>query len=283
MRRMLNMLLIIILTPALTYAALVVLIYFSQERLVYFPVVGMPAETPADHGMPYEQVWLEAADGVRLHAWYVPARGDSARGTALFFHGNGGNMTQTLWDVEGLHRQGFHVLTLDYRGYGMSGGSPHEAGIYLDAAAAWRYLTEDRQVPPESILLSGHSLGGGVAAWLAHEHPPGALALHSTFTRMTDIGKEAYPFLPVRLLSRNRYPTIDRLPAIDVPVLITHGSDDETIPVEHGQRLYAAANDPSAFVALPGGHGVDFTDALEHDPATVQAFLAQAFPLHEAE
>jgi hypothetical protein len=256
----------------LLYIALVAFVYIYQDSLVYFPSRDLE-QTPADLGISYEDVWLEAEDGVRLHGWYLPA--PVPRATALYLHGNGDNIAANLDDAATLHDLGLNVLLIDYRGYGLSAGEPSEPGLYRDAVAAWRYLTDTRQQPPESIVLVGHSLGGAVATWLATQHNPAALVLMSTFTALPDVGAEQYPLLPVRMLSRNHYPTLTRLRAINAPVLITHGRDDPVIPLEHSQQLYAALDDqhPRLFLSLSGEHDSTLAEAAEQHPAAVADFF----------
>lgn len=242
-------------SAALLYGALLLLLFAAQGRLLYFPTRAIAA-TPADAGLPFEEVWLRAEDGVRLQAWFVPAPQD--RGTILFFHGNAGNLSHRLESLELFHRLGWSTLILSYRGYGRSEGRPSERGTYRDAEAAWRHLVEERGTPPRRIVLFGRSLGGGVAAWLAERRTPAGLVLESTFTSVADLASEIYPFVPARLLVRFRYPTLARLPGIRCPVLVVHSPDDEIIPYRHGRRLWEAAREPKRFVQLRGGHNEGF-------------------------
>ncbi len=175
-------------------------------------------------------------------------------GVILFFHGNGGNISHRLGSLEMFHRLGLSTFIIDYRGYGQSEGSPSEQGTYLDAEAAWRYLVEERQIPPTQIIVFGELLGGAVAAWLAQTHSPQALILLSTFTSIPDMGAQTYPFMPVRLLARIQYNTLARMSEINCPVLIVHGQEDEIVPYGHGQRLFELANQPKEFLEIKGSH-----------------------------
>jgi pimeloyl-ACP methyl ester carboxylesterase len=166
------------------------------------------------------------------------------------------------------------VFIIDYRGYGQSEGRPNEAGTYLDAEAAWRYLVEDRGIEPKQIIAFGRSLGGAVAAWLAIEHPPKGLILESTFTSVPDMAARQFPFLPVRWLARTQYNTIDRLPQIYVPLLISHSPDDRIIPYSHGQRLFEVANTPKYFLRMKGGHNEGFLITGKPYEDMLQKFIA---------
>jgi len=234
---------------------LLVYLYLVQDRLLYFPVTHISA-TPADINLSFETINLTTSDGVVLSGWFIPA--ENARGVVLFFHGNAGNISHRLDSIQIFHRLGLSVFIIDYRGYGQSEGSPSEQGLYRDADAAWQYLVEDRQIPPEKIILFGRSLGGAVAVWLAQQHPPGVLILESTFTSVPDVAAKLYPFLPVRWLVRSQYNSLERLPNIKCPILVIHSPDDEIIPYDHGLQLFAAAQDPKEFLELAGGHNEGF-------------------------
>lgn len=260
----------------LGYVGLLAFLFLFQERLVYFPTRTWIA-TPGEFGLPYEEVWLETADRVKLSGWWIPFGQAqdviSPRGVVLFLHGNGGNISHRLDLLELLHRLGLSTLIIDYRGYGQSEGSPGEQGTYLDAEAAWRYLVEERRIPPNQIIVFGESLGGAVAAWLAQKHTPGGLILVSTFMSVPDMGAQVYPFLPVRLLARVHYDTLARLPEIRCPVLIIHSPDDEVVPYRHGQQLFLAANAPKEFLEIRGGHN----DGVMRSAAQYEAGLSNFF------
>jgi len=257
---------------AVAYLVVVALVVLFQARLVYFPSRDLAA-TPASAGLPFEEVALAASDGVRLSAWFIPA--EKPRGVVLFCHGNAGNISHRIEIAAYLRRMGLSALLFDYRGYGRSEGTPTERGTYLDAEAAWNWLVEQRGVAPRRIVAWGESLGGPIAARLATERRLGALVLQSTFTSLPDLGAQLYPWLPVRLLSRLKYPTLAYVAEARCPVLVLHSPTDEIVPCSHGRRLFDAAKEPKAFVELTGGHndgfllsGRPFADALE-------AFLAR--------
>jgi fermentation-respiration switch protein FrsA (DUF1100 family) len=239
-----------------------VVVGFLQGRLIYFPSRGYAA-TPADVGLAFEDLTLTTSDGVGIAAWYVPC--EAAKGTLIFAHGNGGNIADRLHAVKLLHGMGMNVLIFDYRGYGRSEGRPTESGTYEDAAAAWRYLTENRGQSPERIVLFGESLGGAVAIETARRYRPAALVVESTFTSLVDVGRLHYPLLPVRLLLRYRYDSIDKVGAITCPKLFIHGRDDTLVPLDNARRLFEAAAKPKQFLETPGDHNeAGFTYAPEY-------------------
>lgn len=242
---------------AAAYGGFALLLYVFQPRLVFYPETGREIiVTPGQIGLPYEDLHLKTADGISLHGWYIPA--EQPRGTVLFLHGNAGNISHRLDSVQMFSRLGYSMLIFDYRGYGNSDGKPTEEGTYRDAEAAWRYLTEQRHIPSNRIVLFGESLGGAVAAWLAARHKPAALVIASGFTSVPDIAQQLYPYFPVRWLARIRYDTLANLRVVEAPVLIAHSPADEIIPFEHGRALFAAAKPPKQFIELAGGHNDGF-------------------------
>lgn len=247
------MLLITAVLAPIGYLALVAIVYFAQPHLLYYPETGREIfATPNDAGIDYETVEIDTADGETLHGWFVPA--PAAPATVLFLHGNAGNISHRMDYLSMFHERGYSTFIFDYRGYGDSSGTPSEQGTYLDAQAAWQYLTETRNIAPEQIVLFGESLGGAIAAWVAEREQPGALVLASAFTSVSDIAAKLYPFLPVRLLSRFEYDTRKSLESVSCPVFIAHSPDDEVVPFAQGQALYEAAREPKQFLELQGGH-----------------------------
>jgi hypothetical protein len=252
------------------YVILAAVLSLFQSRFVYFPVRHFAA-SPGDIGLSYDAVAFESADGIQLSGWFV--RAPRPRGVALFCHGNGGNISYCLESVQILNRLRLSVFLFDYRGYGTSSGEPTEQGTYLDAEAAWRWLVEQKGIPPDQIILFGRSLGGSVAAWLAQHREPRALIVESAFTSIPDIGADAYPLFPVRLLCRYSYSCIDYVRHVKVPVLVVHSRDDEIIPFSHGERLYEAAHQPKAFLELSGGHNDGFIVSGGKYESGLDAFL----------
>jgi len=270
MRSVLN----ILISAVTVYAVILLLVFLFQARLVYFPEVGRAlVATPRAVGLDFEEVRL-AADGATLHGWWVPAT--AARGAVLVLHGNAGNISHRLEYLTMFNRLGYATLIVDYRGYGKSSGTPSEDGTYRDGEAAWRHLTEMRKFAPRDIVLFGESLGGGVATWLALQHPPRALVLASTFTSAPDLGAQVYPWLPVRWLARIEYGNRARIGQIAAPVLIAHSKDDDIIPFSHGQALFNAAREPKQFLEMRGGHNDGFIFAREEWVREVGAFLERA-------
>jgi fermentation-respiration switch protein FrsA (DUF1100 family) len=230
-----------------------------EYNQVYHPSRTLIA-TGAELGLPFENVFFETSDGVKLNGWFFPALTNSTKSsvTILICHGNAGNISHRLELCRILLDGGVNVFVYDYRGYGLSQGRPSEAGTYKDAQAALEWL---KKRGFNQVVGFGESLGGGVAAELCLREPMSGLVLQSTFTSVPDIGAELFPWLPVRLLASIKYETRTKLPSIRVPVLVMHSRDDELIEFHHGEKLFAAANEPKLFWELKGGHNDPLSDA----------------------
>ncbi|MGH9881717.1 MAG: alpha/beta hydrolase, partial [Pyrinomonadaceae bacterium] len=198
-------------------------------------------------------------DGVSLHGWFFPNHAGPPAATVIFFHGNGGNITNVGWVGERLALRGMDVLVFDYRGYGLSDGEAEdEEALYADADAAYEFLMT-QQVQPESVVLYGQSLGTVAAVDLASRRRSGALILESGVSSASDMASSVLPWLPRQLhfLGRNRFESARKLRQVKCPVLITHGDPDTTIPTDHARALFAAANERRKLMIFPGaGHNV---------------------------
>jgi fermentation-respiration switch protein FrsA (DUF1100 family) len=263
----------IVLLAALCYGVFAGFIYLMQPQLLYYPNVPSRelTATPARIGLDYEAVTLQTEDGVRLSAWFIPH--PAPRATLLFFHGNAGNLSHRLESIGLFHELGLAVFIIDYRGYGESEGDPTEAGTYRDAAAAWRYLVERRQIAAQEIVIFGRSLGAAIAADLASHTRPAALIIESAFTSVPNMAARLYPWLPVRWLSRYRYNTQHSLETITCPLLVIHSREDDIIPFSEGEQLFAHAREPKQFLELHGGHNDGFLVSREAYQRGLDEFL----------
>jgi fermentation-respiration switch protein FrsA (DUF1100 family) len=248
----------IVILAASLYGVVCLYLFFMQSRLLYYPNVPSRKLTadPADINLAYESVIITGADGIEIHGWFIPAAQE--KGVLLFFHGNAGNISHRLDSIKIFHGLGLSTFIIDYRGYGQSQGEISEQGTYRDGEAAWDYLTETRNIHPYRIIVFGRSLGAAIAADIASRHEPGGLILESAFTSVPDMAARLYPFLPVRLLSRFRYNTLEKVSSVACPVLIIHSPDDEIIPFENGRRLYDGTRKPKQMLTINGGHNDGF-------------------------
>jgi fermentation-respiration switch protein FrsA (DUF1100 family) len=255
MVRIKRMIFVIFISLVLGYLVILGFVYVRQGSMIYYPV-GEISNTPRDIGLDFEEVTLKTKDDVTISAWYIPARHE--RGVVLFCHGNAGNISHRLDSIRIFHDLKLSMLIFDYRGYGRSEGSPTEEGTYLDAESAWNYLVNIKHISPEKIVLFGRSLGSAVAAEIALNHKAGALIIESGFKSIPDFGRKFFPYLPVRLIARYHYSTIDKVNKIGIPKLIIHSPQDEIISFEHGVSLFEKASEPKEFLQIKGSHNEGF-------------------------
>jgi fermentation-respiration switch protein FrsA (DUF1100 family) len=229
------------------------------NRMTFQPTPGEPAAAVAP-GVRVNEVTLTTADGLRLHAFYLP-RPDSDR-AVLMFHGNFGNATQRLPFAARLAELGVSVLVPDYRGYGYSEGTPTEAGLYRDADAAWGYLTGPLGYAPERVVVLGRSLGGAVAIELLTRQAAAGLVLVSTLRSARAMARSMGLGL-VAPLAGNRLDSESRIARLELPLLLFHGEDDEIVPVDQGQTLYDLAGDPKTLHRIPGARHNDIVEVAD--------------------
>jgi uncharacterized protein len=236
--------------PLCLLVAIVGLLMWFEESLIFFPSPYPAGEwNPPD--LAPEDAWFTAADGAKLHGWYV--RCDKPRAFVLFCHGNAGNITHRIDALRALHDDvRASVLIFDYRGYGRSEGTPSGAGVLADARAARRWLAECESIDERQIVLLGESIGGAVAVDLAAADGARALVLQSTFTSIPDMAGIHYPWLPLGFLIRTRLDSLSKIGNYHGPLLFSQGDADTIVPFENGRKLFAAANQPKQFIRLPG-------------------------------
>lgn len=246
----------------IAYLSLLLLLMFFEEGLIFFPS-KYPSGDWNPLGLEVEDAHFHAADGTRIHGWYVDHK--DPRVVVLFAHGNAGNITHREDVIRALHELRATLLMFDYRGYGKSEGSPDEQGILQDARAARAWLAQRARVQEAEIVLMGESIGTGVAVDLAAGEGARGLILHSACTSIPDVAAVHYRWIPVRLLMRTRLDSLHKIPSYPGPLLASHGDADEIIPYRLGQALFAAAPDPDKrFVTIPRG--------LHNDPLTAKYY-----------
>lgn len=242
--------------------------YLLQDQLIFQPRPLTEAERQgiAARHPNASDIFLQASDGTRLHAWHFKSTPDAP--VVLYF---GGNAEEVSWMLDRLavRKSPAAWLLIDYRGYGSSGGAPSEQAFNSDALAWYDFAAKSHS----RIYAFGRSLGSGVAVRLAAERRLDGLMLVAPYDSLVQVGKHHYPLLPVGLLLKHRFDSVSRAPAITAPLLCIVATDDEVVPVEHARRLYDAWAGPKRWVGLAGGH-----NATDNDPEywpSIQAFLAR--------
>jgi uncharacterized protein len=265
----------VVLFASVVVAMVLFVVLFSwvfQRRLIYLPYTGaVPSAATMLAGA--RDVQLTTSDGLRLGAWYVPARRPAGTFTVLVANGNAGDRSMRAPLARALANRGFGVLLFDYRGYGGNPGSPSEEGLARDVRAARQFLI-DEGVPGDRLLYYGESLGAAVVAELATEHPPAGLVLRSPFTDLASVGRIHYPFVPVRALLKDRFPVAEYLARVAVPITVVYGTADSIVPPGESRQSVVAAGGPTRLVAVEGGDHND--PALLDGEVLVQAVMELA-------
>jgi len=270
----------------IAYVLTCVFLYFRQDYLLYRSDLEMATSYPSDRDfqLDYQNTWINVPNSpARIHGWWFRApnskmpvvpltkepvdvlttEGDqpvTTPKTILYLGGKGGSKTHynSLTRIQSLHQLGFSVLGIDYRGYGLSEGRlPNESRLYEDSQAAWDYLTNQRKIAPQDIIIYGESLGGAIAIDLAvQQKDAGGLIVQSSFTSMPEQIQNIRPGLkvfPLWLIINQRFNSLEKVPFLDVPVLFLHGTADTIVDYKMSRKLYYAAPEPKTLFYIPGG------------------------------
>lgn len=227
------------------YLIVLLVTYLFQARLIFMPE-HLPAEFKFLPGG--QELWLDTSDGHRINGLFFAGSGSE---TILYLHGNAGSLNGWQHVASDFLELGYSVLIIDYRGYGKSGGRISEPGLYADANAAYDYLR--KKFRSDQIIIYGRSIGTGVAVDLCTRYPARALVLESGYTSLVNLGKQRLPWLLPQLLLRTKFQNIEKISAVQCPVLFIHGSDDNLIPASESQQLYDATRSRKKLVIVEGG------------------------------
>ena len=249
------------------YMGLVGALYVAQRHLMYHP--GGPSLSPTAAGVPeMRTIELKTRDGLLVSSWYAPPK--SGQPTLVYFHGNAGAIVDRAEKARPYLNHGYGVLLAGYRGYGGNPGSPSEQGLYADGEAVIEFL-KTQGILPAAQIMYGESLGTGIAVEMAHRlavsaTPVGAVVLEAPFTSMPDAAAGHYPYVPAKLLVKDRYDSLAKISDIDAPLFIFHGDQDKVVPQKLGKQLFEAASEPKQVHWITGANHnnlYDFGGALE--------------------
>lgn len=261
---------VIVISAAVGLSAL---LYFAQDRLVFYPQAA-PGLSPRAADLEISEVRIAASDGLSLRGWLAKPRFAAARDLplAIYF---GGNAEEVSYMAERAVRlQGWSLLAVNYRGYGGNPGSPSESALFADALAVHGWATGRPDIDPARIVAIGRSLGSGVAVYLAAERPLAGVVLITPYDSLVAVAQRHYPYAPAALLLKHRFDSIRRAPGIFAPLLTLAARRDNIVPVAHARALFSKWAGPKVWR--------EFADAghndLDADPdywEAIAAFLAQ--------
>lgn len=232
------------------------LVITLEPRMAFFPLRG-EGRTPRDFGLPYASRDVRTSDGETIRVWHLPH--ERPLGRVLYWHGNGGNLSLWLDVLVVLHARGFDVTALDYRGYGVSTGTPDEQGLYRDTAAFVRDAQSATNTGDVPLIYWGRSLGGPYAAYATTLVPPDGMVLEATFPSLSALLATNSVLRLFAPFASYTFPTVSFLREFRRPTLVLHGDADRVIPYRLGRQLHDALPGPKRFVTL---RGVDHNDVL---------------------
>ncbi|TGK07070.1 alpha/beta hydrolase [Leptospira semungkisensis] len=238
----------------LLFLGLLGLLYYNQDKLIFFPEL-LPEEYTYSFPYQFEEIQLDQEDGEKIYGLFFPAKGPS-KGTVLYFHGNAGSLRSWGGVAEDFVPRGWDLLMTDYRGYGKSRARLTEKGMYEDAEKWYSYLQTHKAKKENEILIYGRSIGTGVALDLGTKTYPAYILLETPYTSIADLAREFYPFVPSWFLSF-ALDSKKKIEKVKSPITIFHGDQDEIVPFEQGQALFQIATQAgkdAKFVRIEGGN-----------------------------
>ena len=241
------------------YLAILIFVYFYQRNLLYLPSENNYQNDKIQFN--YEEIFIKADQEIELKSWLIKKDFKKYK-TLVVFHGNAGHLSNRIYKLNELYKLDINILLISWRGFSGNKGSPTEQNLYKDAEAAIKWL-KDQKVRNNQIILYGESLGSGVAVEIGKRNKYNSIILESPFTSIENSAKIYYPYLPVRLLLKDRYDSISKIKMIDYPVLIMHGKKDDVTPFSMGKELFEKANNPKhSYFTSDDDHMMEFNSEL---------------------
>jgi uncharacterized protein len=231
---------------------LLFLLYMLQEKLIFYPQPISDVEAKRISGLRtgMEDVEIRTKDGISLRGWFVRNSALPESPLIIYFGGNAEEVSCNIFEADGYN--GWSLALINYRGYGLSEGKPGEKNLFNDSLEIYDYFTRRNDIDSKRIIVMGRSLGTGVAVYVAHMRSVQAVILVSPFDSLTSLGKDIFPYLPVKLILRHRFDSIARAPLISVPLLALIASADDIIPRKHSEKLVEKWGGPRSLEIIDG-------------------------------
>ena len=243
----------------IAYIAVIIFIYFYQRNLLYHPLENNYQNDKIQFN--YDEIFINVDEKIQLKSWIIKKDFKKFK-TLVIFHGNAGHLSNRIYKLNELYKLDINILLISWRGFSGNKGSPTENNLYKDAKAAIKWLNEEG-VSNNQIILYGESLGSGVAVEVGKENNFNSIILESPFTSIENSAKIYYPYLPVRLILKDRYDSISKIKMINIPILIMHGEKDDVVPFSMGKELFEKANSPKQSYFTPDDdHMMEFNSSL---------------------
>mgnify|MGYP005995744407 CR=1 FL=1 len=243
----------------IAYIVLIIFIYFYQRNLLYLPSENNYQNDKIQFN--YDEIFIKADEEIQLKSWIIKKDFKNFK-TLVIFHGNAGHLSNRIYKLNELNKLDINILLISWRGFSGNKGSPTENNLYADAEASIKWLNEEG-VNNNQIILYGESLGSGVAVEVAKQNNFNSIILESPFTSIENSAKIYYPYLPVKLLLKDRYDSISKIKMINTPIFIMHGKKDNVIPFSMGKKLFEEANNPKhSYFTSDDDHMMEFNSSL---------------------
>ena len=243
----------------IAYLIVIIFIYFYQRNLLYHPSENNYQNDKIQFN--YKEIFIKVDEEIELKSWIIKKDFKKFK-TLVMFHGNAGHLSNRIYKLNELHKLDINILLISWRGFSGNKGSPTEQNLYKDAKAAIKWLN-DQKISNNQIILYGESLGSGVAVELGKQNTFNSIILEAPFTSIENSAKIYYPYLPVKLLLKDRYDSISKIEMINTPILIMHGKKDDIVPISMGRELFAKANSPKhSYFTSEDDHMMEFNLSL---------------------
>jgi len=192
-----------------------------------------------------QKIKIKTTDNIELISWYHK-KNTSEYKTILFLHGNAGSLENRIHKINHFKDMNINFLIIAWRGFSGNKGQPSEQGLYNDANSAVEWL-KSNGVLEQNIIIYGESLGTGIATEISQNRNFAGIILESPFTSMIAAGKDKYPYLPIKILLKDKYESDKKIKNIKSPILVMHGKADSIVPFSMGKKIYELANQPKYF------------------------------------
>ena len=243
----------------IAYLVVMIFIYFYQRNLLYHPSENNYQNDKVQFS--YDEIFIKVDDKIKLKSWIINKNLKKFK-TLVFFHGNAGELSNRIYKLNELNKLDINILLISWRGFSGNEGSPTEDNLYKDAEAAIQWLNR-KEVKNDRIILYGESLGTGVAVEIGKKNNFNSIILESPFTSMENAAKIYYPYLPVKLLLKDKYDSLSKITTIKTPILIMHGKKDDIVPFSMGKELFEKANNPKhSYFTSDDDHMMEFNDQI---------------------
>ena len=249
----------IVISILLIYLSILVILFFFQRSLLYLPNVNNYFDDKLN--VEIERVQIRTSDNINLVGWFHKKDLMKFK-TIVYFHGNAGKLENRIHKLNHFKDMDVNFLIISWRGFSGNSGKPSEQGLYKDGKSAIDWL-RNIGLSEKDIILYGESLGTGIATEIAQNKNFGGIILESPFTSMINAGKDKYPYLPVKLLLKDKYESNKKIKNIKSPILIMHGKLDKLVPFTMGKEMYELSNEPKYYYFSEyDDHMMEYNDML---------------------